>query len=47
MQFLWLPSSFLSDDIGCMSFHLKAFSVEQKYQKPTNSPIDNNKQLTN
>ena len=46
MQFLWLPSSFLSGDIGCMSFHLKAFSVEQNYQKPPNSPIDN-KQLTN
>ena len=30
-----------------MSFHFKTFSVEQKYQKPTNSLIDNNKQITN
>ena len=37
----------MPDDIGYMSLHLKAFSVEQKYRKPTNSLIDNNKQITN
>ena len=47
MGFLWLPSSSLSNDIGYMSFHYKTFSVEQKYQKFTNSLIDNNKQITN
>ena len=31
--FLWLPSSFLSVDIGSVSFHLIMFSVEQIYQK--------------
>ena len=30
-----------------MSFHFKTFSVEQKYQKPANSLIDHNKQITN
>ena len=45
LRFLWLSSLFLSDHIGCMSFHLQAFSVVQKYQNPTNSLIDNNKQL--
>ena len=46
-HFLWLASSFLSGDIGYMSFYLKMFSVEQKHQKPTNSLIDDNKQITN
>ena len=36
----------LSGDIGCMSFHLKMFSVEQKCRK-SNIMIDNNKQITN
>ena len=43
VQFLCLPTSFLSDDIGYMSFHFKMFSGEQKYQKPINSLLDNNK----
>ena len=30
-----------------MDFYLKAFSVGQKYQKPTYSLIDNKKQITN
>ena len=44
----WMNMKFqLWNDIGYMSFHLKTFSVEQKYQTPTNSLIDNNKQITN
>ena len=33
VQFLWLPSSSLSNDIGYKSFHLKTFLVEQKNLK--------------
>ena len=47
MQFLWLPSSSLSNDLGYMFLNFKTFSTEQKYQKPTNTLIDNNKQITN
>ena len=47
VQFLWLPFSFFSDDIDYMSFHLKTFSAEQKYQKPSHRLIDNNKKITN
>ena len=47
MHFLWLQSSFLAGEIVYTFFHLKMFSVEQKHQKPTNSLIDNNKQITN
>ena len=47
MQFLLLPFSSLSNDIGYVSLHFKTFSVKQKHQKPTNSLIDNNNQITN
>ena len=47
VQFLWLSSSSLSNDIGYMPFHLKAFSVGQKYQERTDSLIYNNKQIRN
>ena len=42
---LWLPSSFLSGDIG--SFNLIMFSVKQKDLKPANSLLVNNNQITN
>ena len=47
MQFLWLPFSSLSNDIGYISLYIKTFSVKQKYQKPTNSLVDNDNQITN
>ena len=39
VQFLWLPSSSLSNDIGYKSFHFKTFLVEQKKLKNFTAPF--------